>query len=182
MKTYIALLKGINVGGHRKIPMADLRSVLTNASLHNVSTYIQTGNVFFQSSEKSKAALEHLIHTEIKQHFGFEVDVVIINHHDIERILNDCPFPNHIKENSYFMILHNAPTEAQIKIASEKIYEGEDYKIINDCIYYYCPKGMGQSKFNMNYFERKLNTFATARNYNTMLKLKTISLEIEQQH
>ena len=77
------------------------------------------------------------------------------------------------------MILHDKPTKELIKIASEKIYEGEDYKIVNDCIYYYCPKGIGQAKFNMNYFERKLNTFATARNYNTMLKLLSLSAESE---
>lgn len=182
MKTYISLLKGINVGGQRKIPMAELRAILNNTSLCNVSTYIQTGNIFFQTYESNRIALEHLIHTEIKQHFGFEVDVLIVRNSDIQRILNDCPFQYDIKEKSYFMMLHDKPTEELIRIASEKIYEGEDYKIINDCIYYYCPKGMGKAKFNMTYFERKLNTFATARNYNTMVKLKTISLEIEKQH
>ena len=182
MKTYISLLKGINVGGQRKIPMAELRAILNNTSLCNVSTYIQTGNIFFQTSESNRIALEHLIHTEIKQHFGFEVDVLIVTHKDIQRILNDCPFPNDIKEKSYFMMLHDKPSEEMIKIASEKTYEAEDYHIINDCIYYDCPKGMGKAKFNMNYFERQLNTFATARNYNTMVKLKTISLEIEKQH
>src|SRR5690606_28296602 len=182
MQTFIALLRGINVGGQKKIPMAELRFILNNTSLQNVSTYIQTGNIFFQTSETNKIKLEQLIHTEIKQHFGFEVDVLIVTNNDVQRILNDCPFPNDIKEKSYFMMLHDTPSEELIKIVSEKIYEGEDYKIINDCIYYYCPKGIGQAKFNMNYFERKLNTFATARNYNTMVKLKTISLEIEKQH
>ena len=76
-------------------------------------------------------------------------------------------------------MLHDVPSDELIKITSEKIYEGEDYNIINDCIYYYCPKGIWKSKFNMNYFERKLNTFATARNYNTMLKLLSLSAELE---
>uniref|UniRef100_UPI00404B78F1 DUF1697 domain-containing protein n=1 Tax=Gelidibacter sp. TaxID=2018083 RepID=UPI00404B78F1 len=179
MQTFIALLRGINVGGQKKIPMAELRSILSKTSLQNVSTYIQTGNIFFQSIETNKSVLEYLIQTEIKQHFGFEVDVLIVINDDIQRILNDCPFPNDIKEKSYFMMLHDTPSEELIKIASEKIYEDEAYKIINDCIYYYCPKGIGQAKFNMNYFERKLNTFATARNYNTMLKLLYLSAELE---
>lgn len=179
MQTFIALLRGINVGGQKKIPMAELRSILNNALLQNVSTYIQTGNIFFQTSETNKIKLENLIHSEIKKHFGFEVDVLIVTNKDVQRILNACPFPNDKKEKSYFMMLHDKPTEELIIIASEKIYEGEEYKIINDCIYYYCPKGIGQSKFNMNYFERKLNTFATARNYNTMVKLLYLSAELE---
>lgn len=179
MQTFIALLRGINVGGQKKIPMSELRSILNNTSLQNVSTYIQTGNIFFQTSETNKIKLEHLIHTEIKQHFGFDVDVLIVTNKDIQRILNACPFPNDIKEKSYFMMLHNKPAKELIKIASEKIYEDEDYKIINNCIYYYCSKGIGRAKFNMNYFERKLNTFATARNYNTMLKLLYLSAELE---
>lgn len=179
MQTFIALLRGINVGGQKKIPMAELRSILNNTSLQNVSTYIQTGNIFFQTSESNKIKLEDLIHTEIKQHFGFEVNVLILTNKDVHRILNDCPFPNDIKEKSYFMMLHDVPSDELIKITSEKIYEGEDYNIINYCIYYYCPKGIGKSKFNMNYFERKLNTFATARNYNTMLKLLSLSAELE---
>lgn len=182
MKTFIALLRGINVGGQKKIPMAELRTILNNTSLCNVSTYIQTGNIFFQTSETSKIKLEQLIHTEIKQHFGFEVGVLIVTNKDIQRILKASPFPNDIKEKSHFMMLHDKPSEELIKMASEKVFVEEDYKIINDCIYYYCPKGIGQAKFNMNYFERQLNTFATARNYNTMVKLKTISLEIEKQH
>ena len=179
MKTYIALLKGINVGGQKKIPMAELRSILNKTTLQNVSTYIQTGNIFFQSAETNKLVLEHLIYIEIKQHFGFEVDVLIVANKDIQRILNACPFPNDIKEKSYFMMLHDVPSTELIQMASEKNYEGEEYKIINDCIYYYCPKGIGQAKFNMTYFERKLNTFATARNYNTMVKLLSLSAELE---
>src|SRR5690606_11507448 len=154
-------------------------SILNNTSLQNVSTYIQTGNIFFQTSETNKTKLEQFIYTEIKQHFGFEVDVLIVTNKDVQRILNDCPFPNDIKEKSYFMMLHDKPSKELIKIASEKIYEGEDYKIISDCIYYYCPKGIGQAKFNINYFERQLNTFATARNYNTMVKLLSLSEESE---
>ena len=72
-------------------------------------------------------------------------------------------------------MLHDTPDSELVKVASEKVYEGEDYNIINDCIYYYSAKGFGQSKFNANFFERKLNTFATARNYNTMVKLLSLS-------
>ncbi len=74
-------------------------------------------------------------------------------------------------------MLHDTPEEELVKIASEKVYEGEEYKIIKDCIYFFCKKGYGQAKFNMNFFERKLKTTGTARNYNTMAKLLSLSEE-----
>ena len=62
-----------------------------------------------------------------------------------------------------------------MKEAIEKLYKGEEYFIINDCIYFFCEKGYGQAKFNMNFFEKKLKTIGTTRNYNTMLKLLSLS-------
>ena len=81
------------------------------------------------------------------------------------------------KVKSYFAMLHTIPDPDLVAIASKKIYEGEDYYIVNDCIYFYCEKGYGKAKFNMNFFEQKLKTFATARNYNTMVKLIAMSSE-----
>ena len=175
MKTYIALLRGINVGGHKKVPMAELRELLSKSGFENVQTYIQSGNVILQSSEKNTQNIEEIIKQAILGHFGFEVSVLAITKSDLKRIFDDSPFSEEKKKKSYFMMLHDCPEEALIKAASEKIYEGEEYNIIRDCIYYFCDKGLGQAKFNVNFFERKLNTFATARNYNTMLKLLSLS-------
>lgn len=175
MKTYIVLLKGINVGGHKKVPMADLRELLSKSGFENVQTYIQSGNVVLQSSENVKT-IESKIQKAILAHFGFEVSVLVKTRLDLERIFNTCPFSEEKKKASYFMMLHKTPNDDLVKDTSEKVYEGEEYKIIKDCIYYYNVKGFGQAKFNTNYFERKLNTFATARNYNTMIKLLELSL------
>mgnify|MGYP000253524690 CR=1 FL=1 len=178
MNTYIALLKGINVGGHKKVPMAELRELLTKTGLQNIKTYIQTGNVIFQSSETNLQNLEKNIQKSITDHFGFEVSVLVITRKHLKRVFDDSPFVQEKKEKSYFSLLHNVPNSDLIKIASEKIYEGEEYFIINDAIYFYCEKGYGRAKFNINFFERKLNTFATARNYNTMLKLLSLSEDL----
>ena len=171
---YIALLKGINVGGHKKVPMADLRELLTKSGFENVKTYIQSGNVILQSSEKRIQKIEEIIKKAILDHFGFEVSVLVKTRQDLQHIFNNSPFTEEKKQASYFMMLHDIPDENLIKETSEKVYEGEEYQIINDCIYYYSAKGFGQSKFNANYFERKLKTFATARNYNTMVKLLSL--------
>ncbi len=178
MNTFIVLLKGINVGGHKKVPMAELRELLSKLEFENVQTYIQSGNVILQSSEKNILKIEETIKKKILDYFGFEVSVLVISRLNLKCIFDDSPFSEEKKKASYFMMLHDIPDDELVKVASEKVYEGEEYKIIKDCIYYFCEKGFGQAKFNANFFERKLKTFATARNYNTMVKLLSLSEEI----
>ncbi|MCL6294030.1 DUF1697 domain-containing protein [Jejuia spongiicola] len=180
MNTYIALLKGINVGGHKKVPMEELRELLAISGLKNIKTYIQSGNVVFQSSDTSTQNIEKMMQSAIISHFDFEVSVLVRTRKHLQTIFNNCPFSEEKKIKSYFTMLHNLPEEELVKIASEKVYEGEEYYIINDCIYFYCEKGYGKAKFNMNFFERKLKTIGTARNYNTMVKLLAMSLENEK--
>lgn len=175
MKTYIAFLKGINVGGHKKVPMAELRDILTKIGFQDVKSYIQSGNVILKSDEESIQKIEETISSSIEDHFGFEVSVLVKMRQDLKRIFEDSPFHEEQKKASYFMMLHDKPKKALVFEASEKVYEGETYVIIKDCIYYFYEKGLGQAKFNVNFFERKLNTFATARNYNTMVKLLSLS-------
>ena len=177
MNTFIALLRGINVGGHKKVPMAELRELLTKSGLENVQTYIQSGNVILESSEDSAHNIEGIIQKAIIAHFGFDVSVIVKTNNELQAIFNACPFSEEKKKTSYFVILHITPLEELVKMASEKIYEGEEYIIINDCIYFYCDKGYGQVKFNMNYFERKLKVKGTSRNYRTMVKLLSLSSE-----
>jgi len=175
MNTYIALLRGINVGGHKKVPMADLRELLGKVGLHEVKTYIQSGNVVLQSSIGDKTEIEALIKKSILDHFGFEVPTLVKTHFELQTILDVCPFPEEKKIKSYFTLLQSVPEKADVEVAEKKQYDGEEYVILNDCIYYYCEKGYGQAKFNMNLFERKLKTKATSRNYNTMMKLIQLS-------
>lgn len=178
MNTYITLLKGINVGGHKKIPMAELKELFSKSGYENVQTYIQSGNVILQTPDQSREKIEARIEKAIFDHFGFEVSVLVKTKHELEQIFENSPFSNDKKKASYFMMLHDTPSVELVNVASQKIYEGEEYIILNDCIYFFNPKGLGQSKFNVNFFERKLNTFATARNYNTMVKLLSLCDEI----
>lgn len=174
MNTFIALLRGINVGGHKKVPMTELRELLTKSGLDNVQTYIQSGNVILESSEDSTHNIEGIIQKAIIAHFGFDVSVIVKTNNELQAIFNACPFSEDKKKTSYFVILDMTPNDDLVKIASEKVYEGEQYIIINDCIYFYSAKGYGQVKFNMNFFERKLKVSATSRNYNTMMKLLSL--------
>ncbi|WP_111309359.1 DUF1697 domain-containing protein [Confluentibacter sediminis] len=176
MKTYIALLKGINVGGHKKVPMAELRELLKNAKFQNVQTYIQSGNVIFQSSERP-SQLENKIQKLIVTQFGFEVSVIVKTNKELQIIFEACPFSKEKKENSYFIILNKIPETSLLKEVDKIPYENEEVVIKNDCLYFYCSTGYGKTKFNMNTYERKLKVIGTARNYNTMLKLLSLSTE-----
>ncbi len=175
MKAYIALLRGINVSGQKKIPMAELRELLSNIGLEAVQTYIQSGNVIFSSSEKEIQKLELKIHEAIKTHFGFEVPILVKTPKELQKVFDDCPFPEEKKVNSYFTLLYAIPDKDLIVDASKISYPNEEFVIINDCIYFYSSTGYGKAKYNNNFFERKLKTTATARNYKTMVKLLELS-------
>ncbi len=177
MKTYIALLRGINVGGHRKVPMAELRELLTKIGLSNVKSYIQSGNVIFKVAETNIQKIENSIQKSIVNHFGFEVSVMVRTKQQLQKIFDDCPFSKDKKVNSYFAILSHSPDKDLVQEAYKKTYENEEYEITNECLYFYSKKGYGNAKFSLNYFERKLKVNATARNYKTMLKLLSLSAE-----
>ncbi|WP_405575376.1 DUF1697 domain-containing protein [Winogradskyella sp. Asnod2-B02-A] len=175
MQTYIALLRGINVGGHKKVPMAELRELLTKSGLQSVKTYIQSGNVIFQSINDDLKFLENSIQKSILDHFGFEVPIMVRARDELSVIFSNCPFSDAKKAESYFVMLSEIPQEILVKEASQKTYPDDDYVILNDCIYLFCAKGYGRAKFNLSYFEKKLNVNATARNYKTMVKLLSLS-------
>jgi len=174
MKTYIALLRSINVGGKNKVPMAELRALLTRSGFNNVRTYIQSGNVILETS-KPLNEVKELIKTVIKTHFGFEITVLVKTNNELQLIYDRCPFVQNEKEKSYFMMLDTIPNQELIDEVKKLSYEGEAFHIIENCIYFYSKNGYGRTKFNSNFFESKLKVSATARNYNTMMKLLSLS-------
>ena len=175
MKIYIALLRGINVSGQKKVPMADLRELMVDSGFKNVQTYIQSGNVVFQSESENKKELETIIQNKIKKYFGFDVSILIKTVFEIEKILNVCPFSKDKKENSYFTLLHDIPKKDVIDSTSQETYKDEEFLIKSDCVYFYSETGYGKAKCNNNFFERKLKVTATTRNYKTMLKLLALA-------
>ena len=175
MKIYIALLRGINVGGHKKVPMAELRELLNKSGLENVKTYIQSGNVIFQSSEENKDNLEALIHKVILDHFGFDVPILIRTKDEIEIILDNCPFPEEKKIESYYIMLSEAPDKNLANETSQQKFANEEFSITNNGVYIFYTLGAGKAKLGINWFEKKLKVKATARNYRTMVKLLSLS-------
>jgi len=177
LKTYIALLRGINVGGHKKVPMAELRGLLTKFGLENVQTYIQSGNVIFQSSSNDSATLENNIQKSILDHFEFEVPVLVRTRDELSTIFNNCPFPEEKKVESYFIMLNEAPEKELIDEISQQIFPNEEFVTTNESVYIFYSLGAGKAKLGVNWFEKKLKVKATARNYRTMVKLLAMSEE-----
>ncbi len=176
MKIFIALLKGINVGGHKKVPMAELRELLSKEGFENVQTYIQSGNVLLRSSMKSNE-IQDKIEKAIKSHFGFEVSVIVKTRSELQDVFDASPFSDEIKEQSYFIMLNKTPNKELLKEVKSMWYENEEVVIKDDTLYFHSSAGYGKAKFNMATFERKLKVIGTARNFNTIVKLLSLSAE-----
>ncbi len=174
MKTYIALLRGINVSGQKKVPMAELRDLLSGLGLSHVQTYIQSGNVIFQSLGKSKKGLEDGIQKAIKSHFGFEVPVLVKTSRQLKEILTQTPFSKEKTEQSYFTLLHQKPDESLVEGVKLLKYPNEEFYITDECVYFFSSTGYGKAKCNNNFFEQKLKVSATTRNYKTIVKLLSL--------
>ncbi len=174
MNTYIALLRGINVSGQKKVSMTELRILFEKLNFKNVITYIQSGNVLFNTSKQDSSQLEGQIKNAIMAHFGFEVSVLVITSQELNAILDNCPFSDEKTEQSYFTLLHHIPDPNLVHEVRKIDYHNEEFIITNECVYFYCSTGYGRAKCNNNFFERKLKLTATTRNYKTMMKLLSL--------
>ncbi len=172
----IVLLRGINVGGHNKMPMVALKALLSGLGLSGVLTYIQSGNVLFQVDEDLMPNLDRLIEDSIHQHFGFDVPVILKTKFEFERIFKACPFSEEKKEKCLFVVCSKEPDAEKVKHFMEaQSNVAEELAIVKDCLYVYAEKGIGKMKFNMNAMEKKFGVKATSRNYKTMRKLVSLA-------
>lgn len=171
MNKYVAFLRGINVGGQKKIKMADLKTSLEKAGLKNVQTYIQSGNLIITSESTDLALLEKNIYNVILKDFGFEVPILITTTRVLSEILVAIPFKEAEEKNLYFTMLHEFPDEELAREFNALDFQNEDFELIGKCVYLNCKKGAGNAKLNNNLIERKLKVTATTRNLRTMQKM-----------
>ena len=181
MKTYIALLRGINVSGHKLIKMSDLKLLFENCGFENVTTYIQSGNVVFSSSILKKEEIKKCIEITIENTFNFDVTTLILDAEELIQAKENHPF---LKNNPletkaiYFIFLDDCPNSELINNLNTLNQETEFFKITDKVIYCFYPNGYGDSKWHNVFFEKKLKVSCTTRNYNTMLKLCELSERI----
>jgi uncharacterized protein (DUF1697 family) len=171
MKTYIAFLRGINVSGKKKIPMAELRELCESVKLKDVKTYIQSGNIIFKSDSTNSTELENLIEKAILNNYGFEVPVLIKTVEQLSKIISINPYnlEADILENKiYFVLLNSEPQIKYLESFKNEEFKNEEFFYYENCIYLKCNMGYGKAKLNNNLIERKLRLMATTRNYRTM--------------
>ena len=179
MNKYIALLRGINVSGQKKILMADLRELLSD--YNDVKTYIQSGNIIFESDSQNIKELELQIKGKIHSKYSFEVPVIVKTIDEWEQTFNNNPFLSNrnidIKQ-LYVTFLSEIPSKENIAILNQTNFSPDEFIIQNNFIYSCYPNGSGRSKMTNTIFERKLKVTATSRNWNTVTKLLALSSPI----
>lgn len=169
MKTYIALLRGINVGGKNALPMSELVAVLEKFGARNVKTYIQSGNVVFAGPEKDASRLSNNISHEIKKRRGFEPHVLVLELRDIERAITENPFPEAATDPQtlHAGFLASAPEKPDLKRLASLKSNGERFRLIDKVFYLHAPEGIGRSKLAAN-AEKLLGVPMTDRNWRTV--------------
>ena len=174
MKTYIALLRGINVSGHKIVKMEILRKVLGELDYENIATYIQSGNIIFDSAIDDVAVLEQQIAYKIEEHFGFLVPVLITTLSELKTVVADNPF---VAENladatqPYVAILSAVPTTENLAQLQSTDFANDKFINKNRVLYLWYADSAANTKLNNAIIEKKLQVKATARNWKTILKL-----------
>jgi uncharacterized protein (DUF1697 family) len=172
MHIYIAFLRGINVGGHNKIKMADLKNKLSKLKYQDLATYIQSGNILFKSDKGDIGEIEDEIKNLIYQEFGFDVPVLVKTSDEVQSILDANPFANtEHQKNLYFALLKGLPLQTHIQQFKQLEYENEEFIVKRQCVYLNCHLGAGKAKLTNSVIEKKLKVEATTRNLNTIKKM-----------
>lgn len=173
--TCISLFRGINVGGHNKIRMDDLKKVHEDLGLQDVVLYIQSGNVVFKSNSTDTAKISAQIKESVEKTFGFSVEVMVRTADELQAIIAKNPFADQQDKELKWIVVFFLATRPSNSAQEDllKTYTGpEEIFVRNNEVYIYYPDGIGRSKLTNTLLEKKLKTAGTARNWNTVLQLQ----------
>ena len=172
MKTYVALLRGINVGGNNILPMKNLAAILEDIGAQNVKTYIQSGNAVFWIERTNASLLSNEITAAIKRSRGFEPRVLLLGSEEVEGAIRSNPFPEAESEPKtlHLYFLESIPGQPDLD-ALERIKSGRERFVLDGSVFYlHAPDGIGRSKIAEN-VEKKLGVPVTGRNWRTICKV-----------
>ena len=175
---YIALLRGINVGRHKRIKMAELIDIFESLGFEGVKTYLQSGNVVFESEAADESEIRWDIESKISETCGFHVDIVLRTGDEWENIFSSNPFIKDADievDKLHVTFLSDIPDEKAVFNLDINKDENEKFEVSSREIYLYCPNGYGRTKLKNDVFERKLKGVATTRNWKTVTKLLELS-------
>jgi len=172
MKTYIALFRGINVGGNNMLPMKELKLVLEKDGCQDVRTYIQSGNVILTSSISDPAKLAKRLSAAISKSHGFEPRVMVLSRDELERAANGNPFASVVENPAalHLFFLDGSPKKPDLKALESLKTKTEAFALKGAVFYLHTPDGLGRSKLATR-IERSLGIQGTARNWRTVTTL-----------
>jgi uncharacterized protein (DUF1697 family) len=177
MQSYVALLRGINVGGHNKVMMAELRALAAAIGLEEPRTLLQSGNLVFDAKPGSSASYEKLLEEAATDRLGVTVDFIVRSAREWSAIVTKNPFPAEAKSEPGRVVVMAFRTKlatAAVAELEDAIVGDERIHAIDRQLYIFYPDGMGQSRFTNTLIEKKLAGRGTARNWNTVLKIQAL--------
>lgn len=176
MKTYIALFRGINVGGHNKMPMKALATLLEGLGLAHVKTYIQSGNVVFQAPESAAVHWSTEIRAAVEGSFGFSPWVLVMDAADLAKAVKANPYPHAEADPKtlHLFFLAAAPASPDLDALDRVKSPTESYTLVGKVFYLHAPDGIGKSKLAER-AERLLGVEATARNWRTVREVLALA-------
>jgi len=174
MKSYIALFRGINVGGHNLIKMKDLVAICEGLGFGHVRTYIQSGNLVFHSSETSLATLETTLSDAVMSAVGFRPAVMVLSSIMFAEIVANNPFPDAVANPQslqlYFLASPKNITDNDLAALQTLAIPSEGFSLIGICFYLHAPEGIGRSKLAAK-VEKVFGVAMTCRNWRTVMAL-----------
>jgi uncharacterized protein (DUF1697 family) len=179
MPTYISMLRGINLGGHKLVKMERLRALFESLGFSRVRTYINSGNVIFEAGKISTSVLSSKVEKKIEGEFGFPVAVISKTSEEIGKAIESNPF---LREKGidlsklHVTFMWKAPAQADSK-KLEALAGADRFRCLRTEVYLYCPNGYGQTKLANNTLAKLLGSGATTRNWKTVNRLYEMSLE-----
>jgi len=176
MKIYLALFRGINVGGKNMLPMKELVAILEDLGSRNIKSYIQSGNAVFASLKTDAPQLSKKIGVEIKLRRGFEPHVLLLELDDIESVIRKNPFPEAETDGKALHVgfLASTPTNPDLKALESLKSDSERFRLIDNVFYLHAPEGVGRSKLAAR-AEKLLGVPMTDRNWRTVCKIREMA-------
>ena len=171
MTVYVALLRGVNVGGNRKLPMASLRAIATGCGFGDVQTYIQSGNVVF-TSRRGAAKVASEFHDAILEHAGVDTRVVLRTAADLAEVVAGNPFlARGVDEKLLHVSFLYEESKPNLDAVDAQLYAPDEFEVIGAHAYVSVPSGLGRSKLANDTMLRKLGILGTTRNWRTVATL-----------
>jgi uncharacterized protein (DUF1697 family) len=170
---YLALFRGVNVGGSNKLPMKELALIFTESGCRDVVTYIQSGNVVFNAPAKSAAQAPVTVARKVRDRFGFEVPIVMRTAKEVGAVLLANPFLAQGAPEStlHVSFLADLPLPSNVQQLDPNRSAGDTFVVVGREIYLHLPNGMARTKLTSQYFDSRLKTIGTARNWRTVQQL-----------